>query len=142
MSIQESITNVGINALITTIISTAIALFANRYFVEKKQMKIQHSKDMVDKIIRNLSMTIDNICIEGFEYNPKEDRFTPKELLSYDTIPHYEYLEQHFTSGYPEEWHIWKTFEEQTGAYNHHLALIIEGLRQGLFQRIPLLKKE
>jgi hypothetical protein len=130
-----------IRGVVTGTIILIITLLANRYFVERKQMKIQHSKDIAEKVLRKLDEKINNICIEGFQYNFQQDKFAPKELLSYDEIPHYEYLKQHFTSGYPMEWCLWQIIEEQTREINRYFARLSEKLRQDYFLEYPELKE-
>jgi len=141
MDINDLVIGGIISALISAIIGTAVALFANQYFVEKSQKKIQHSKDFVDKTLRDIHVKIRNTCVRGCTYDTSLDRFIPKNLEPDNSMPHYESVKAHFKSGYDEEWKLWQKYKEDTRRYNEIYAQLSESLRSELFKQFGHFKK-
>jgi len=140
-SVDTLLIEIG-KVIFTTIVATAISLYAQKRFVEKNQKKSQHSKDIAMESLGVLAQRIRDICQEGCEYNFENDRLVPKKLHPYTSIPYYNYVKEHFLTGYAEEWKLWLSIEDISREYNTKYAEISEKIRQDLFKEYPSFKEK
>jgi hypothetical protein len=126
----------------TTIVATGISLYAQRIFVERNQKRSQHSKEFAKETLLVLTQRIQEVCQEGCVYDFKSDKLVPKQLYPYTSLPYYDYVKEHFISGYKDEWILWQTIEQKTREYNTKYAELSEKMRQDLFKDIPSLNEK
>ena len=126
----------------TAIVATGFSLYAQRIFVERSQKRSQHSKEFTKESLLVLTQRIQEVCQEGCKYDFESDKLVPKPLQPYTSLPYYDYVKEHFISGYKDEWILWVVIEYNTNEYNKKYAEISEKIRQDLFKENPSLKEK